>query len=442
MSCTKTCRTRRLLPALLLLVLPLLAPGVRAQTTYKIQPIVKFGDTVGDVTIKDPGDFEFGALNDRGQLAFVTENADRPTNSPYEEVLIQYGEGRLTPIVAAGKDAPGGKWPHHLGLTPPVSMNQLGNIVFAAGVVMGGQVEASTFLWDAQAQTVTAVALAGMPAGNNLSFVVGGGWTPTINNRNEIALVASVQNAAAQALPGVFFRDPGGTLLPVALPDQALPGGGQLERAFTPSLNDAGLVGFLAHRRGDGTHRDSAYLWERGAITPVAVVGTDTPGLGKIGGVWRVLVNNANQTLLVVARGGDNRGPDTLYRFADGKLTPLVVPGQEMPGGGKFKTLQGDLDDPAGQVAPGVSAANEAGRHAFLAMLESGATAAYLLDADGKVSLILKSGTTTDLGQVTNVGRGADSIGVGLNTKGQVALTVKIAGVKQDTLVLLTPTSP
>jgi hypothetical protein len=52
-------------PTPILLCLMLLAPGIaRAQTGYKIQPIVKLGDTVADVLIRAKGDLEIGTLND------------------------------------------------------------------------------------------------------------------------------------------------------------------------------------------------------------------------------------------------------------------------------------------------------------------------------------------------------------------------------------------
>jgi hypothetical protein len=65
------------------------------------------------------------------------------------------------------------------------------------------------------------------------------------------------------------------------------------------------------------------------------------------------------------------------------------------------------------------------------------------MEADGTLSLILKSGQTTELGQIQRVGNGtsARSKGIGLNSKGQVALIVEVAG-GPETLVLLTPTAP
>ena len=145
------------------------------------------------------------------------------------------------------------------------------------------------------------------------------------------------------------------------------------------------------NRAGEG-----AYLWENDTITPLAISGQKVPG-GQINFFRFAWVNDANQNVLIVARLNDNKkGPFALYQYAGGALTPVAVPGQEMPGGGKLK------DIPLSKL--GVSPANDRGQHAFIATLEDGATAAYLMDADGKLSLILKSGTTTDLGPVTQVG--------------------------------------
>jgi hypothetical protein len=406
--------------------LTLLAHGMaQAQTTYKIQPLVKFGDKAGDVVIKtDGGDFEIGTLNDNGQLVFVTEN------EAGGEMLIQYADGKLIPIVAGGKDAPGGKWSKGVVPRSPVSMNQLGNVVFAADLTVGDNTSIGTFLWDFKAQQATTVALKGMPAVNNLTFEQGGGFAPGINNSNEIALVAQVKNAEGKAQDGVFFLGRDGKLLPVALPDQELPGGGKILHAFLPSINDTGVIAFPVRRQGDNA--DSGYLWEKGTITQVAVIDTDLPGGGKLAYLNGIRVNNKNRNVLVVGRLDDPAGgPDALYLFADGKLRPVAVPGQEMPGGGKFKSLQ--------TFVIGTSFPNDAGQHAILAALEDGASAACLMDAEGKLSLILKSGTTTPLGTITNVGQGGGgSTGIGFNNKGQVALTVKIDD-GLDTIVLLTP---
>jgi hypothetical protein len=144
-------------------------------------------------------------------------------------------------------------------------------------------------------------------------------------------------------------------------------------------------------------------------------------------------LNNQNRNVLLTGLVESAAGHVPCpYLLADGVLKPLALPGTPMPGGGTFLTLQD----------AGVSRASEAGQHAFLALLQDGSTAAYRVEPGGQLSLILKSGTATPLGTVTNVGQGSLlSRGVCLNRQGQVALTVRIADLV-DTVVLLTPPIP
>jgi hypothetical protein len=246
-----------------------------------------------------------------------------------------------------------------------------------------------------------------------------------------------VKNAAGATHRGVFLWSPGGQIQAVALPDDPLPDGRKMVGAIDPRLNDAGLVAFLAQRSGDSG--GGAYLREKGTITPVLPFGSAAPDGGKITAldfVWGV--NGQNRSVLLSAEVSTHKpnNLDSLYLWSNGTLTPVAIPGQAMPGGGQLKGIY----DNSGTV----SFANEAGQHAFIAQLQDNSTAAYRMEADGTLSLILKSGTATDLGMITKVGlpnSSPPSVGIGLNSKGQVALPVKI-GTGPATLVLLTPAAP
>ncbi len=139
--------------AVLTAALALLAPGIaRAQTTYKIQPILKVSDTVGNYAIPTTYVLYAGPLNDRGQLAIgVGTNAGQKP-----ELLLQYADGQLTPIGGPGRDSPAGPWPEDVTFFWPFGMNQLGNIVFTAARKV---TPIGTFLWDNTAKQLTAVAL-------------------------------------------------------------------------------------------------------------------------------------------------------------------------------------------------------------------------------------------------------------------------------------------
>jgi hypothetical protein len=418
----------------------LLAGAARADTRYKIQPIVKFGDTVVGVTVKgENGAFLVYGLTDSGTITFTTWDATLRNGA----AVIQYADGKFTPIAVAGREGPVGTWPADLILYEPASMNQLGNVAFAAAAYRGGNlVDLGTFRWDARAQTVTPVARKGMPATSDLTFETGGYFSPVINNRNEIAFSAFLKNANGERLDtGVFLARPDGAIVPVAVPGQALPNGLKISYADNPSLNDAGIVALRAV--GEGEPEEDLYLWPGaaasggGSLTRLVAAGINAPGGGKLARFSHAWINDRNSNVLVLARLNTETGPAALYLLVDGKLMPVAVRGQEMPGGGQLKDLPLDLYD--------VSSPNRLGQHAFMATLADGATAAYLMDTDGKLSLILKAGDATELGKVTRIGRetrpgivARGGLCLGLNSAGQVALPVQIDG-GPETIVLLTP---
>jgi hypothetical protein len=412
-----------------------LGAGSALAAGYSVLPIVKFGDTVGTNQIQTglDGAFEVGSLNDKGQISLVTENAAGG------ELLIQYSNGTLTPIVVGGGAAPGGQWLKNVGILSPVAMNQQGNMAFAADLLVGGSDDLGTFLWNAASQAFVPVVARGMPLTYKLTFARGGNWLTTINNSDEVAFTATVVTDSGQQLSGDFFLGRDHVLKAIALPDDAFGDGSVILDACNPSLNDAGVVAFSVRRKQDPEHANSAYLWENGVRQPLATVGTYLPDGKQISNVLGSWVNNANSNVLVAvnttppgAAPTSTEAPVSLYLWSKGVFTSVATPGQTMPDGSKLVSIQ-DF---------GVSYANDLGQHAFIAVLDDGNTAVYLMNADGSLSLILKNGTATDRGVVQNLGEGAGtSSGIALNKQGQVAVTALIDG-GVDTVCLLTPNQP
>jgi len=417
---------------LALMSLSLLSSGAaRAQTGYRMESIVAAGDTIGDVPIQATGGFFAAvALNDNGQLVLGA------TGRNGADLLFQYAGGKLTPIVAPGKDAPTpeGKWPGNVIVGGGGDINQSGDIIFSAGVLSGSRFTADTYLWEYQAQRVVPLVKRGMPALQDLTFAQGGGFGSAHNNRGEIAFVAQLKEGSFLDTEGVFFLGRDSQLRSVVQPGQALPDGRKALRALHPTINDAGLIGVGVHRSGDGLDVFNGYLWDpSGELRPVALAGTEAPGGGKIVDVKGVFVNNKNSNALMPVRLNSlSNGPWALYLFRDGKLTPAIVPGQEMPGGGKVQSVNGRLFQ-----GPDVSYASQAGEHVFLARLEGGASAYYRLDASGIPSLVVKTGDVTSLGTITSLGDSNYSGGA-INSKGQIALVARFDGGPRR-LVLLTP---
>lgn len=444
------------LPALVLLGLPFVAPSAAqaepTTTPYTTQPIIKLGDLAGNLLPPISTSYRVfvGPLSDTGQIAFGVGTSIQDAfymgtyTGPRPGLLMQYADGKLTPIVTAGTEGPIGNWPQDVSFLWPFGMNQSGNVVFGAAK-SGSRKLLGTFLWDAKAHKVTPLALRGMPAVYSMTFTEAGGFGPAINNRNEVALVASVKNPAGPSGQGLFYLGWDGSMMPVLLPGQVLPGGDKPRIGIfpAPSINDAGVVAFLARRQSDA--QNSAYLWEQGTITPLVTVGTELPGGtissvtgGKITSVSSVFVNNKNRNAVVTA-AVDGSSRHGVYQVAAGKITPVAVPGQVMPGGGTLRTLQNVISlayiPDNGTICLGCSTANQAGEHVLLATLDDNSTAAYRMNARGTLSLILKSGMNTNLGTITRVGVDSPA---SLNAKGQVALSVRING-SLPMLILMTP---
>jgi IPT/TIG domain-containing protein len=364
-------------------------PPLNSLGNYMVQPIAKLGDVIGDIEMRIGGFFQVGALNDNGQLAFIAGDAAG------DGVLVQYANGQFTPILFA--DPAKG----------PVSMNQRGNFVAAdKGVLVAGN-----------AQQVITVAVEGMPTGAGGTFLDFG--PAAINDQNEIAFGATFADAGGHEQYGIFFRRQDGQLVPVAVQGQALPGLVTAYLASPPSLDNAGgvtLLGLSCSPNPNCNSGSSIYGWENGIVT---LLGLDQqPGGSQVWG------NSQSHTVLLGAANGEY-----LHQLVNGKITPVVESGQEMPGGGKLARIRS------------TSAPNEAGQHVFIAQLDDGGTAAYLLNTDGKLSLIIKSGMANNAGVVTQIGRSDADPRVALNSNGQVALVVAING-GPETLVLLTPLPP
>jgi hypothetical protein len=177
------------------------------------------------------------------------------------------------------------------------------------------------------------------------------------------AIVGTVKNATDPSGIGIFFLGRDGNMQPILLPRQELAGGIKIDAGFAgpePSLTDAGAVTFMAPRQGQGG-RFTAFRWEQGTLTPILQPDAEVPGGGKIFTLNSVIPNNKTRSVVITASLVGNSSRFGIYRLADGTITALAIPGQEMPGGGKLKSAV-----PSGSWGrASVSAASETGEHVF-----------------------------------------------------------------------------
>jgi hypothetical protein len=179
------------------------------------------------------------------------------------------------------------------------------------------------------------------------------------------------------------------------------------------------------------------------ALTATGIVtGASAPGGGAFDEVGRLWINPKDGSLLVAAGLADNPSGNTgLYRFAAGRLSAALAPGQTTPDGATNAGLE-TLS--SWELSP----FNAAGQVACITDLADGGHAAYILGPDGKLTLLLKSGMTTSLGTIYSLGS-ADvtehqqfaRFPVGLNNRGQAAVPAEInTGLTlTDAILLLTP---
>ncbi len=392
--------------------------------------------------------FAIYQTNDHGQISLVTTTKE----SNGHQVLGVLSNGQFTPIAAGGGPSPDGKtWPANMSFPGFSDINESGNVAFVP--VDGSGNSLGVYLWDAAKQAVISLATPGTPATSDLAFASGGKDDgAALNNRDEVAFVARVKAASGAPQNAVFLRRADGHIDPVALPGDALPGqGGTVRTAAVGAspavfgflgLNDAGQVTFPALGTGikpvaNGFITNSVYRWENGTISLIAETGTVIPGLGMTEGFGPNGPNNQNSEVLIQAYTPTSPGIGGILLWEQGQLVPVLLLGQDLPGGGQFKGGAIDSARP-----------NALGQYPFAVQFQENGkigVGAYRVDADGKLSLIARTGMTTPLGTLTRITPaywpGSGSSGIGINRQGQVALTAQIDN-GPDVLLLLTPKNP
>jgi hypothetical protein len=426
------------LVAVLALVVPVTAS---AQGAYKIKTLVKVGDMAGDTLISKNRAFWPVGLSDRGHLLFdpwVATGSDSAS-----EYLFQLHDGTFTTIVRPGGPSPDGRWPDNVTLYA-TAMSLRGTALF-------GAIDTSTssgrwlgvYRYDPDTASVSLVVKSGMPTADGFTATGPAGGI-AINNLGDMALTCQVKGSDGVTRRGLFFVSHDGRWQTVVVGEQEIPGWGALrDQVRGCSLNDAGVVAFTGRRMAD--KKQSAFLWEAGKISTLMAAGTDVPGVGKITAVSGVRPNNQNRDVLFAAELDDQFNRQGIYRLSDGKLTPLVAPGQELPGGA-FRTLRyiGNFDG-TGPSTNGLGSTNLKGQTAFLATLQDGTAALYRLEADGQVTLVMKEGQVLDQGTVTRLGQEPELAGFAsppeINSSGDILVAMRLNS-GPNALAVLTPSSP
>jgi hypothetical protein len=241
------------------------------------------------------------SLNNRGNIVFsgIVTGSDIDPSSPPGSMGLAVGlfladrHGTIFSVVRPGDPAPGGGT---FDMAQNGSINNGGDIAFGGHVAGEECIDIgfpivcaeSVYLKDAATGRIQSVAHQGDPApGGGVFRLAFGG---VVNSRDDIVFIGDLTPApnTGDAL-GVFLFSKG-TIIAVARPGDAMPGGGTFVRAgfqdATYDLNQRGDVSFAAtlstDDNTDGIADNGMYVFSKGSVRLVAHTGTVVPGLGTI----------------------------------------------------------------------------------------------------------------------------------------------------------------
>src|SRR5579884_2787301 len=380
-------RSRRILPlaSALVALLTILAagpgPGVAAgvrPAAQGIRALVRTGDPApGGGRLRQLSD---PSLNNRGDLAFGALT----TNPHASAAVYMLSRGRLVTLASAGQPAPTGGV---FRAFSDIILNDRGTVVFLGRTAGGAAPEGLYLARAGKIGTLVAVGqpapsggaftdfanpaingqdtvafvgrtapvlMAGQPAptGGVFQFFLDG--SPALNDRGQVAVVAST---TAHATQGIYVVT-GGHAVPVVTTDDVAPVGGRFTEFGFVALSAAGTVGFVG-RTARSRIREALYTTGRATLVTLARQGEAVTG----GGALTTFVNavmNAQETV-VFEPGTPGPVPRALYAATRSGVRVIGRAGEPAPAGGRFTAFSAPALNDRGQLA--FVAETDDGRH-------------------------------------------------------------------------------
>jgi hypothetical protein len=311
-------------------------------------------------------------INSKGQVVFF---ASVVRGRASEGFFLTTGT-RTSKLVADGDAVPGGGVFSGFGRHPLPTLNDAGELAFAATITGARAVEG---VFVASPRGIRAVALAGGAAPDISSGTFANLDTPSINNRGEVAFLAIVRRGR-ESIEAIYLQSGGKTRKVVAQGDPA-PAGGTFAGFGPPSLSGSGLIGFAAVVEGRAVP-GGVFVAKAGAIKMLVGAGEDTPDGGIFAKISeRVAVNEAGTVAFnAILKAAPLSG--AIY-VIDDRVRKVAGLGEPAPGGGVFSHFG---------LWPSVSAS---GAVVFAASVDGGpAPVAVFLAGRGAISRVASVGDT------------------------------------------------
>lgn len=276
------------------------------------------------------------------------------------------------PLPSGGTLAPGAS------STDPATIDAGGRMAFNSGI-SGAASAHGVFSADDTGLTEIALGCGGLggggtggggcgsptPLGGTYGGMFSGTWfAPAINDVGDVLFLAEVENGSSPRALFLYHETTGVTEVVAAIGDPS-PLGGTITSVGPGTVNNAGVVAFLAVSNGPSTLSD-VLLWNAGSLSKVAAAGDAAPGGGiftSVGSeafippdglaipVGRVPdINDAGQvTFRALLSGGlSNAG---IFVSSGGVHQWYVAGGDATPDGGTFIDFQAAMINEAGEIA-------------------------------------------------------------------------------------------
>ncbi len=314
-------------------------------------------------------------VNASGHVAFYASTV----RSKATEGLFLGRGSRIDKVAAVGDAVPGGGTLSEFAKHPAPSLNDADKVAFGAAVA-GARASEGVFLASGGSFKVLALSGAdapGVPTGTFAEFDA-----PVLNNRDEVAFVATVRRGRETLQ--VLYLFGGGRLQKLVAGGDPAPRGGTFDRFGVPAINNKGVVVFPAvvergpvlggiyvtgtrdlrllvaagdtspsgamlvrfservalddedniafgAHLGTGVHKSEAiFLANAAGVTQVAAVGDSAPGGGRFSafGAWPSIGPRAS--VVFVAALDDGPGPVGIYGSQSGDLRRIVMAGDRL----------------------------------------------------------------------------------------------------------------
>lgn len=302
-------------------------------------------------------------VNGRGDVAFFATLA----RAAAPEGLFLATGARTAKIAAEGDRVGRPGKITGFGKEPIPSLNDRGDVAFHASLTGGSSVD-GIFVGSA-GRVPRAVVLSGQPAPGVPSGTVAGLGAPALNERGDVAFLATVQRGR-DTIDAIYLST-GGRLRKVAVQGDPSPVGGSFAGFGPPSLNNRGAVAFGAVVES-GRAVGGLFVSEAsGRARKLVLAGDETP----VGGIFarfgeRLSLNDAGQIAFHGIINGD-ASPAGIFVAAGDLVTVVAAVGSALPGAERLVSL-----------GPWPALAGD-GRVGFVAALEGGAVAAFVWGPHG-----------------------------------------------------------